>query len=205
MNAERVFRAAITVSPTDPRPYQQLATVIYGARKDLPAAKEIVAQGIRNGAPPVPLYLTLAEAAQKAQSPDDIKAALKLAKTEVEKTAKSGDDPYPLYIELAGSARQAGDREQELAALLAALELRPRSPDILSRLANVYIEQRNFDRAALYLNRIASINPNSADVYYQLAVAEEGRYRFADADKAYARAVELAPNNSELPAAVCGV
>ena len=111
INAERVYRDAITRYPTDPRPYQQLTTTIYGARKDLAAAKEIVAQGIRNGAPPVPLYLTLAEAAQKAESPDDIKAALNSAKTEVEKTAKNGDDPYPLYIELADGARQAGDRE----------------------------------------------------------------------------------------------
>jgi len=80
-------------------------------------------------------------------------------------------------------------------ALLKALDLQPRSPAVLSRLASVYFHKQNFDRAALYLNRIAQINPDSADVYFNLAVAEEARYRFADAGRAYARAIELAPKN----------
>jgi tetratricopeptide (TPR) repeat protein len=92
-------------------------------------------------------------------------------------------------------ASKVGDREREMAALLEGLKLRPRSSDTLFRLANRYLEQRNFDRAVLYLGKIANINPNSADVYYHLALAEEGRYRFAAAAQAYARAVELAPDN----------
>ncbi|PYJ67350.1 MAG: hypothetical protein DME76_15435 [Verrucomicrobia bacterium] len=64
-------------------------------------------------------------------------------------------------------------------------------------MANLYFEKQNYDRAALYLNRIAKINPDSANIYYSLAAAEEARYRFADAGRAYARAVELAPNNAD--------
>src|SRR5438093_6037834 len=141
------------------------------------------------------LYLSLAEAAQKAENQEESKAALESAKAEVEKLVKNGENPYTLYIVLADGARRAGDRDQETAALLKALELRPRSSDTLFRLANLYLGQRNFDRATLYLSKAASVNPNSADVYYYLAVAEEGRYRVAAADKAYARAVELAPDN----------
>jgi predicted Zn-dependent protease len=73
---------------------------------------------------------------------------------------------------LADGARRAGDRDQESAALLKALDRQPRSPDTLMRLANVYSEKRNYDRAAIYLNRITQINPDSADVYFGLAQAE---------------------------------
>jgi tetratricopeptide (TPR) repeat protein len=194
-NAERLFRSAIAANPTDARAYQQLVTTIFGARQDLDGAKDVVSSGIKNGAPPLPLYLSLAEAAQKSGSPDETKAALESAKAEVEKLVKNGQNPYTLYILLAEGARRAGDRDQESAALLKALDLQPHSAGTLSRLASLYFEKQNFDRAALYLNRVAKINPDAANVYYSLALAEEGRYRFADAGRAYARAVELAPKN----------
>jgi len=170
---------------------------IFGMRQDLDGAKDVVSNGIKNGAPPLPLYLALAEAAQKTGSLEEIKAALDSAKAEVEKLVRNGESPYTLYIALADGSRRAGDREQETAALLKALDFQPRSEDALSRLANLYFEKQNYDRAALYLNRIAKNNPDAANVYYSLAVAEEARYRFADAKRAYARAVELAPNNAD--------
>src|SRR5205823_14519889 len=129
-----------------------------------------------NGAPPLPLYLSLAEAAQKAGSPEETKAALDSAKAEVEKLVRNGESPYSLYMVLADGARRAGDRGQETAALLKALDLQPQSPETLSRLASLYFDKQNFNRAALYLNRIAKINPDSANIYYSLAVAEEARY-----------------------------
>ena len=193
--AELLFRNAIVTLPTDPRAYRHLATAIYGVRKDFAGAKEIVAKGIKNGAPPFALYLALAEAAKKAGSPEGSKAALSSAKGEIEQSSRKGQDPFPLYLLLADAARIAGDRDEEKAALLAAVDLRPRSSDTLFRLANVYMQESNFDRAASYYRTIANINPNSADVFYQLAVAEEGRYGFAAAEQAYARALELAPDN----------
>ena len=144
----------------------------------------------------LPLYLALAEAARQAGSPEESRAALDSAKNEIQEAMRRGRDPYPLYMDLADSARQAGDRERELAALSAALEIRPGSTRTLARLAGTYREQRNFDRAALYLNKIAGINPDSAQAYLQLAAAEEARYQFAAADRAYARAVALAPQNA---------
>jgi tetratricopeptide (TPR) repeat protein len=193
--AERVFRDAIAAKPTDAEPYQQLVTSIFAMSRTLDDAKDVVLNGIKSGAPPLPLYLSLAEAAHKGASPDDSKAALTLAKSEVDELIKNGENPYTLYIAFADGARSAGDREEETIALLKALELQPRSPDVLSRLANVYFEKQNFDRAALYLNRVAKITPDSPDLQYRLAVAEEARYRFADAGRAYARAIELAPKN----------
>jgi predicted Zn-dependent protease len=193
--AERLFRAAIAVNPSDPKPYHQLLTAVFATRKDLDGAKELVGEGLKNGAPALPLYLSFAEAAHKAGNPDESEAALDLAKTEVQKRIRNGESSHTLYMALADGARRAGDRDEESAALLKALERQPRSPVTLMRLANVYLEKRNFDRAAMYLNRVAGITPNSADLFYRIAQAEEARYRFAAAGRAYARAVELEPNN----------
>ena len=193
--AELLFHNATATLPTDPRAYHHLATAIYGARKDLAGAKETVSKGIKNGAPPFALYLALAEAAKKAGSPEDSKAALSSAKGEIEQASRKGQDPFPLYLLLADAARMAGDRDEEKVALLAAVDLRPRSSETLFRLANTYMQESNFDRAASYYRTIANINPNSADAFYQLAVAEERRYGFAAAEQAYARALELAPDN----------
>ncbi len=79
--------------------------------------------------------------------------------------------------------------------MLKALDRQPRSPETLMRLANIYMERQNYDRAAMYLNRVTEITPNSADLFYRIAQAEEAGYRFAAAGRAYARALELAPKN----------
>jgi hypothetical protein len=194
--AERAFRAAIAANPSDPKPYHHLLTAIFAVRKKiLDGAAQLVADGIKNGAPALPLYLSFAEAAHKLGDPDEATAALESAKAEVDKLIKTGESPHPLYIALADGARRAGDREQESAALLKALDRQPRSLDTLMRLANVYLEKQNFDRATMYLNRVVGISPNSADLYYRIAQTEEARYHFAAAGRAYARAIELAPSN----------
>jgi O-antigen ligase/thioredoxin-like negative regulator of GroEL len=194
-NAERLFRAAIAVNPADPKPYHHLLTAVFATRKDLDGAKELVAEGLKVGAPALPLYLSLAEAANRAGDQHEREAALESAKAEVDKLIKSGESPHTLYIALADGARRAGDRERESAALLKALDRQPRAPETLLRLANVYLEKRNYDRAAMYLNRVSGITPDSADLFYRIAQAEEARYRFPAAGRAYARALELAPEN----------
>jgi O-antigen ligase/Flp pilus assembly protein TadD len=195
--AEVVLRRAAADFPSDPQAYQQLATAIYGVKEDFQKAEEIVLEGIRNGAPPVSLYLSLAEAAQKVGIPSQSKRALIMAKIAIEKAAKEGEDADPLYLALADGAHKVGDHIQEMAALIKSLDLRPNSCPVLCRLGNLYLEQRNFDRAAHYFRKATVINPVSADTHYHLAVAEEARYQFAAADDAYARAVELASENSD--------
>lgn len=194
--AELLFRKAIAAVPNDPLAYHHLATAIYGPRKNIGRAKETVSEGIQNGAPPFSLYLSLAEAAQQAGSPGDRKAALRSAKAEVKMAARQSEDPHFLYLLIADAAHKAGDRDEEKAALLEALDLRRSSSNTLYRLANLYLREQDFDRAALYYRKMTTIDTNSAEVYYRLAMAEEGRYRFVAAAKAYARAVELAPDNS---------
>ncbi|HET8562925.1 MAG TPA: O-antigen ligase family protein [Candidatus Binatia bacterium] len=154
--AEALFREASAANPQDSRPYQQLATLILANRGDLKAAKAAVSEGIGNGAEPVSLYMSLAEAAQKAGS---------------------------------------GAEEKE--ALREVLELRPSSHDATFRLGLLHLQEKEYDRAALYFGKAARINPNSPAAFYHLGVAEEERYAFSAAARAYGRAVELSPNNLE--------
>jgi len=195
-DAERLFRTAIVANPTDPKAYQQLIMTFVPAR-DFDEANKVVALGKTNGAPALPLYLSLAEAAHQAGDEEKTKAALVSAKAEVEKQIRNGENPGTLYKALADSARRAGDRAMETASAAAILEREPRSAETLLRLANLYLEQQNYSRAALYLNRMVSVSPDSADVFYRIALAEEGQYRFAAAGRAYTRAIELAPKNAD--------
>ncbi|MGH7771555.1 MAG: tetratricopeptide repeat protein, partial [Candidatus Binatia bacterium] len=153
--AEALFRQAVLTVPQDSRPYHQLA-LIFAARGELDAAKTVVSEGIGNGADPLSLYFSLAEAAQKA-----------------------------------------GNREEEKSALLKALDHRPSSSETVFRLGSLNLQENNFDRAALYFSKAANMNPNSAAAFYHLGLAEEGRYQFVAAGKAYARALELLPHNIE--------
>ncbi|MDH3443917.1 MAG: O-antigen ligase family protein, partial [Deltaproteobacteria bacterium] len=194
-NADRVLSLSIAARPQDSRAYHHLITSIYGPKKDLAKARAVISNGVSRGAAPLPLYLSLAQAAEMAGNLGERAAALEEAKTRIEAAAKEGQDPYPLYILMADAANQARARQEEKAALLAALDLRPRSVRILFRVADLYRDDKDFDHATLFYRKLAGITPASADVHFHLAVAEEGRYRFAAAKKAYTRAVELAPAN----------
>lgn len=154
--AEHVLRRAIVVAPQDARAYQYLATAVFAPRGDLSAAKTITSEGLQNGADPVALFLTLAEAAQTV-----------------------------------------GDREEAKAALQQALKFQPFSFEVHEQLGLVYLQERNCDRAALVLRKATNLSPTVAIAFYYLGLAEEGCYRFFDAEKAYARAVTLEPDNRD--------
>ncbi len=63
-NARKCFDWAIRNDPADVRPYQYLATMVFGPRHELTAARNMVAQGVRAGADGSALYEALAQAAQ---------------------------------------------------------------------------------------------------------------------------------------------
>jgi O-antigen ligase/Flp pilus assembly protein TadD len=193
-DAERVLRRAIGEAPKDRRAYEQLAAAIY-ARDGFGAAEDIVATGIKNGAPGSFLFLALAGAAEKAGRLEDSRRALSRAKQEIEAANPAAMDAFDLYLSLAEASRLAGDRAGRVAALEKALEAKPESLEVLSALGNLYLEQRNFARASLCFAGIAQLKPESAPARFQLGLAEEARYRLGPARKAYAYAVELDPGN----------
>jgi len=193
--AEPILGKAASLAPKDSRSYQMLAVMIYGPRKDTTNVDKTIAEGIKNGAPSFDLQLAHAEAMHRAGVPDETKKALARAQEALRKVGEQGYEPLRLYLSLAEAAQRLGSREEAKSALLQALELRPSSSDILQRLAQVYLQENNFDRAAFYFRRYLDLNPDASDAFFSLALVEERQYRFAAAAEAYHRAVELAPDH----------
>lgn len=77
--AEALFRQAAQLAPQDPRAYQYLAVQVFAPQGDVASAKTVVAEGIHNGADRLTLFLSLAEAAQKAGDRKEAKEALQKA------------------------------------------------------------------------------------------------------------------------------
>jgi tetratricopeptide (TPR) repeat protein len=125
---------------------------------------------------------------------------LDMAKAVVSRGIQKGADPFSLYLSLADAAKKSGDLEEEKSALLQALDFRPSSLETLFRLGLLYLQENNFDRAATYFSKATDLDSRSANAFYHLGLAEEGRYRFFAAEKAYARAIELAPHNAGIQA-----
>jgi O-antigen ligase/tetratricopeptide (TPR) repeat protein len=123
-------------------------------------------------------------------------ADLATAKTVIAAGIEKGADPLSLYLGLAEAARKAGDREEAKAALQQLLALRPSAYEAYFRLGLLYLQEKNFGRAALALRKAVDLDPHSAVAFYHLGTAEEGRYQFFAAEKAYAQAIALAPENA---------
>jgi tetratricopeptide (TPR) repeat protein len=193
--AEMLLQRAAARNPKDPRPYQMLATMIYGPRKETGGISKTISEGLKSGAPAFELYLSLAEATQKAGALDESKKALSMAKDALRMESQEGQEPLRPYYALAEAAQRLGFRDEAKAALLHVLELRSSSTETLLRLANLYFQDNNFDRAAYYFRSYIEINPAAADAFYHLALAEERQYRFPAAEAAYKRAMELAPQH----------
>jgi O-antigen ligase/tetratricopeptide (TPR) repeat protein len=73
--AEELFRRGAELVPTDPGPYHYLALWIFAPRKDLRSAEQVITEGIRKGADPFSLSLSLAETAKKIGNLDAAEAA----------------------------------------------------------------------------------------------------------------------------------
>jgi len=54
---------------------------------------------------------------------------------------------------------------------------------------------KKFDQAATWLERATSLDPSSAEAFYDLGLADEGAYEYFAANQAYQRAMALAPTD----------
>ncbi|MGH7960236.1 MAG: tetratricopeptide repeat protein, partial [Candidatus Binatia bacterium] len=118
------------------------------------------------------------------------------AKATIAKGIQKGADPFSLYFSLGEAARAAKNGEEAKAAFLQALTFQPSSFEAHLYLGLVYVQEGNFDRAVLSLGKAVDLNSTSATAFFYLGLAEEARYQFHAAEKAYARAVKLAPGNA---------
>ncbi len=135
-----------------------------------------------------------AELAQNIYGPENKLAA---ASAMINEGIERGADPYTLEMALASAAEKASDHSIAQAALARALQSDP-SFDAMLRLGQVYLEEARFERAVATLQQAAELNPTSADAFLWLGRAHEASYDYYEADRAYRRAVVLAPTDTAL-------
>jgi tetratricopeptide (TPR) repeat protein len=121
---------------------------------------------------------------------------LEAAKAALREGIENGANAFLLLLVFADGARAVGNLEEAKAALSRALTIRPESFDAYARLGQLYLQERNFDRAALVWRKATDLDPHAASAFYHLGLAEKGRYRFFEAEKALARALALQPDES---------
>jgi O-antigen ligase/tetratricopeptide (TPR) repeat protein len=107
----------------------------------------------------------------------------------------NGVDSYEMQKLQADAAQTMGDLPAAIEAYKNIAAERPDSFEVLMRLGGLYDQNRDFNQAVIMMNKAVELRPDSALAYYSLAVADEQAYNYAAADKAYARAAQLAPDN----------
>jgi tetratricopeptide (TPR) repeat protein len=116
----------------------------------------------------------------------------------IERGASEGAPPYNLYMALADAAEAVHDDRAAEQALLKALSYQPASYQGVMELGGIYMREKKYDAAVLEFRQAAELDPHSVSAYSELAQAAEAGFYYAEADKAYARAVALAPADRNL-------
>lgn len=126
------------------------------------------------------------------------KGDLTAAKTLVNEGIANGADATTLLISLADAAEKAGDLRQASTILQDLALRRPSSFDVHFHLGALYLQQGSVDRAVFALHQAITIRDDSARAFFFLGQAEEKRYRFIEAEHAYARALALEPDDEQI-------
>lgn len=120
---------------------------------------------------------------------------LDAAEAVVSEGIAQGIDPFELWLSYSDAARAGGYLQEAKAALSRALTLRPESYEAHARLGHLYLQERNFDRAALVWRKATDLDPSAGSAFFYLGMAERGRYRYFEAEKAFIQALALQPND----------
>jgi tetratricopeptide (TPR) repeat protein len=106
------------------------------------------------------------------------------------------DDPH-LQLRLANALNLAGDDEAAARVYRELLEQLPEAPflreGVQSKLANIYLRQRDLDRATELLENIIRENPTDAQAYYFLGSIAYDQTNYARATEHFSKTLLLSP------------
>lgn len=106
----------------------------------------------------------------------------------------SGADPVTIEQAKANAATSAGDTAAAEAALVQVSRDAP-TYSSMKNLGVFYNDTQKYNRAIVAYQHALDINPNSAEAYFGLALAEENTFDFPAADHDYKKAIQLAPDD----------
>jgi tetratricopeptide (TPR) repeat protein len=186
--------AAAAADSTDPQAradYMIDAARHYAAAKDLKNTRAILLRAAdADPTDPRPL----AELIVLVLGPErDIAQAHKLVQAGIER----GGDPEQLELALADAALKAGDGATVDEALQQVLNREPSFDETMAA-GSIYSIEGSYDRAAVVFERAVEMDQQSAAAVFALARAEEEAYQYALAERDYAHALALDPNNDDM-------
>ncbi len=150
-SAEKLFREAIEAAPSDETAYQNLISQVYGPSKDLRAAQSVTDEGIRNGADPLELYLTLSATAQA--NGDQAVAESVLLK------ALAYQPTFEMYLKVGQFYLGNQKFDRAISMLQNATEINPASADGFYALALAQERDYQYSEADQNYARAASLSP----------------------------------------------
>lgn len=158
--AAAAFNQAAELDPANPRPYEYLASQIFGVDKDLASARAAVQKGLANGADPFELYLSLGQTYEKAGDLDDAEAALLNAA----RLRPGGLDNFETLRHVAEIELRANHYNQGIFWMRKAAELQPKSTDLLYQLAQAEEAIYEYPEALRDLDRALELAPGNVEI-----------------------------------------
>ncbi|MBV8451489.1 MAG: O-antigen ligase family protein [Deltaproteobacteria bacterium] len=110
---------------------------------------------------------------------------------------KNNLDPLTFYVSLARGEADLGEFHSAEAVALKALNDHPQDPTVIRILGTIYLAESRYVDAAALLRQLCALQPDAADAFFSLGAAEERNYQYFAAEKAFQRAIALAPNNQD--------
>lgn len=115
-----------------------------------------------------------------------------------ENAKKAGYNKKAVYDNMIALASIIGDNEKVLKYSEEAMPLFGHEDDMyIQQIANYYLQRKDFDSAFKAINKAIEKNPNNAQYYDVLGVLYENNNEPAKAKEAYAKAIQIDPNNAK--------
>ena len=104
-------------------------------------------------------------------------------------------DYIDAYNYLAMADVAAGNNKDAINAYTISLKLDRTQDDIHVKLANVYVDQKNYDQAQKELKTASQVNPSNPLPYYTLGLLQQQLEKPVDAEASFRKVVRLAPTD----------
>jgi tetratricopeptide (TPR) repeat protein len=161
-----LFRQAADLVPDDARNYVDMAVMIYGPRRDIPAAERVAQQGIENGADPYALSVAVGDAALGAGMRERAEAAY-------EQALKYRPDAYDLLTHLGSVYAQDGRTERAILTLNRAAEARPDAAGTYFEIGEMEEGRYRYYEAEQAYRKAVKLAPGNPDYRKRLATFED--------------------------------
>lgn len=179
--AAEVFRTGSEAHPKSARMLAALGAALFASAKYDDAASRLCEASDLNPADPAP-YVFLGKIDMAAPAPlDCVEPKLKRFAEQ-----QSGDARANYYYAMAIWKRHQGtenakEMQRVEALLMKAAADEPKYGEAYLQLGNLYVDERDFDKAINYYNKATEANPQLSEAHYRLGVAYE---RSGDSAKA---------------------